>query len=68
MIDYEHMLRICGRIACMHVSRPLDSLAALHIALNYHDSDNRGIVAEKLLAILIEYIEQETDKPEIVKH
>lgn len=68
-MTYEELLGVCARTACMSPEFRATSLHTVQAALNHHDPDSRGIIAEKIMCHLLEYVEQqEAERVRPVRH
>lgn len=68
-MTYEELLGVCARTACLSPEFRASSLHTVQVALNHHDPDSRGIIAEKIMCHLLEYVEQqEAEKNRPVRH
>ncbi len=68
-MTYDELLGMCARTACMSPDFQATSLYTVQAALNHHDPDSRGIIAEKIMTLLLEHVEQlEAEKRRPVRH
>lgn len=66
MKDYDELLGMCARTACMAPEFRPTSLHTVQAALNHHDPESRGIIAEKIMMLLLEYVEAQ--QPAVTRH